>query len=68
MTPRKPTKRVRVVLPATKPSALISDVRELILQAREGVARDMGRRLSPRYGDKLGYLIDDTYLGIIISI
>lgn len=39
MTPRKPTKRASVVLPTAKPIALISDVRELILQAREGVAR-----------------------------
>ncbi|HXU30857.1 MAG TPA: PDDEXK nuclease domain-containing protein [Thermoanaerobaculia bacterium] len=39
MTSRKPTKRASAALSATKPNALISDVRALILQAREGIAR-----------------------------
>ena len=49
MTPRKPTKRAGVVLPAAKPIALISDVRELILQAREGVARAVDSGLTTLY-------------------
>lgn len=40
MTKRKSTKRTDVaVLPARKPTVLLADVRELILHAREGVAR-----------------------------
>jgi len=49
MTPRKPAKRASVVLPAAKPIALISDVRELILQAREGVARAVDSGLTVLY-------------------
>ena len=49
MTHRKPTKRTGVVLPAAKPIALISDVRELILQAREGVARAVDSGLTTLY-------------------
>jgi len=49
MTPRKPKKRAGVVLPAAKPIALISDVRELILQAREGVARAVDSGLTTLY-------------------
>ncbi|MBI1817105.1 MAG: DUF1016 domain-containing protein [Deltaproteobacteria bacterium] len=49
MTPRKPTKRAGVVLPVGKPIALISDVRELILQAREGVARAVDSALTTLY-------------------
>ena len=49
MTPRKPTKRAAVVLPALKPIALLSDVRELILQAREGVARAVDSGLTVLY-------------------
>jgi predicted nuclease of restriction endonuclease-like (RecB) superfamily len=49
MTPRKPTKRAGAVLPAVKPIALISDVRELILQAREGVARALDSGLTVLY-------------------
>jgi predicted nuclease of restriction endonuclease-like (RecB) superfamily len=49
MTRRKPTKRGGVVLPAAKPIALISDVRELILQAREGVARAVDSGLTTLY-------------------
>ena len=49
MTARKPTKRAGVVLPAIEPIALISDVRELILQAREGVARAVDSALTTLY-------------------
>lgn len=49
MTPRKPKKRAGVVLPAAKPIALLSDVRELILQAREGVARAVDSGLTTLY-------------------
>ena len=49
MKPRKPTKRAGVVLPAAKPIALISDVRELILQARESVARAVDSGLTTLY-------------------
>ncbi len=49
MTLRKPTKRAGVVLPAAKPIALISDVRELILQARESVARAVDSGLTTLY-------------------
>ena len=49
MTARKPTQRTGVALPAAKPIALISDVRELILQAREGVARAVDSALTTLY-------------------
>jgi hypothetical protein len=49
MTPRKPTTRADVGLPVAKPNALISDVRELILQAREGVARTVDSGLTTLY-------------------
>ena len=49
MTARKPTKRAGVVLPAAKPIALISDVRDLILQARKGVARAVDSGLTTLY-------------------
>jgi DUF1016 N-terminal domain len=49
MTLRKPTKRAGVAVPAAKPIALISDVRELILQAREGVARAVDSGLTTLY-------------------
>ncbi len=40
MTKRKSTKRTDIaVLPAREPTVLLADVRELIVQAREGVAR-----------------------------
>lgn len=40
MTKRKSTKRTDVaVLPVQGPTVLLADVREMILQAREGVAR-----------------------------
>jgi predicted nuclease of restriction endonuclease-like (RecB) superfamily len=49
MTPRKPTKRASVLLPAAKPIALLSDVRELILHSREGVARAVDSALTTLY-------------------
>ena len=49
MTPRKPTKRAGVILPAPKPIALLSDVRELILRARAGVARAVDSGLTTLY-------------------
>lgn len=40
MTQRKSAKRTEAALvPARKPTALLADLRELILQARESVAR-----------------------------
>jgi hypothetical protein len=49
MTQRKSVRRtVAAVVPAQDPAALLSDLRELILQTREGVARavDSGKRTS----------------------
>ena len=50
MTTRKTKKRKAVVtLPARKPTALLADVRELILQAREVVARAVDSGLTTLY-------------------
>ncbi len=49
MTARKPTPRTDVALPAAEPIALIADVRDLILQAREGVARAVDSALTTLY-------------------
>ena len=50
MTTRKTKKRKAVAaLPARKPTALLTDVRELILQAREGVARAVDSGLTTLY-------------------
>jgi predicted nuclease of restriction endonuclease-like (RecB) superfamily len=49
MTQRKPAKRTAAVLPAQKPTALLADLRELILQAREGVARAVNSGLTALY-------------------
>lgn len=50
MTTRKTKKRKAVAaLPARKPTALLGDVRELILQAREGVARAVDSGLTTLY-------------------
>jgi DUF1016 N-terminal domain len=49
MTARKPTQRKDVVLAGATPIALISDVRALILQAREGVARAVDSALTTLY-------------------
>ena len=49
MTARKSTPRAGVALPAAEPVALIADVRALILQAREGVARAVDSALTTLY-------------------
>ena len=49
MTARKPTKRAVVVVPAAPPITLALEVRELILQAREGVARAVDSTLTTLY-------------------
>jgi predicted nuclease of restriction endonuclease-like (RecB) superfamily len=50
VTKRKSTKRTDVaVLPARKPTVLLADVRELIVQAREGVARAVDSGLTVLY-------------------
>ena len=49
MTARKPIQRTGMTAPATRPVALISDVRSLILQAREGVARAVDSALTALY-------------------
>ena len=50
MTKRKSTKRTDVVvLPAKGPSVLLADVRKLIVQAREGVARAVDSGLTTLY-------------------
>jgi len=50
MTKRKPAKRTDVaVLSAQKPTALLADLRGLILQAREGVARAVDSGLTALY-------------------
>jgi predicted nuclease of restriction endonuclease-like (RecB) superfamily len=50
MTQRKPAKRTdAAVLPAQKPTALLADLRGLILQAREGVARAVDSGLTALY-------------------
>ena len=50
MTQRKPVKRTAVaVLPAQRPTALLADLRDLILQAREGVARAVDSGLTALY-------------------
>lgn len=50
MTTRKTRDRkVMLALPARKPTALLGDVRELILQAREGVARAVDSGLTTLY-------------------
>ena len=50
MTKRKSTKRTGVVvLPAQGPTVLLADVRELIVQAREGVARAVDSGLTTLY-------------------
>jgi len=50
MTRRKPAQRTDVaVLPAQQPTVLLADLRELILQAREGVARAVDSGLTTLY-------------------
>lgn len=50
MTKRKSTKRIDVaVLPPQEPTVLLADVRELIVQAREGVARAVDSGLTTLY-------------------
>ena len=50
MTQRKPAKRTAVaVRPAQKPTALLADVRQLIVRAREGVARAVDAGLTTLY-------------------
>jgi hypothetical protein len=49
MTARKPAKQTGVALPAAPPAALVLEVRELILQAREGVARAVDSALTTLY-------------------
>ncbi len=50
MTKRKSTKRTGVVvLPPPEPAVLLADVRELIVQAREGVARAVDSGLTTLY-------------------
>ena len=50
MTRRKPAKRTEAtVLPAERPTALLADLRDLILQAREGVARAVDSGLTALY-------------------
>src|SRR5580700_2091051 len=49
MTRRKPASTAAAVLSAQKPVALLSDLRELILQAREGVARAVDSGLTTLY-------------------
>jgi predicted nuclease of restriction endonuclease-like (RecB) superfamily len=50
MTQRKPAKRTEAaVLPAKEPIALLADLRGLILQAREGVARAVDSGLTALY-------------------
>jgi hypothetical protein len=49
MTHRKLKKQPGVVLQAPKPIALLSDLRKLILQAREGVARTVDSGLTTLY-------------------
>lgn len=50
MTQRKPAKRTEAaVVPAPKPAALLADLRDLILQAREGVARAVDSGLTALY-------------------
>ena len=49
MTTRKPAKRAVVVVPAAPPITLALEVRELILQAREGVARAVDSALTTLY-------------------
>ena len=50
MTQRKPAKRTEAaVLPAKEPTALLADLRDLILQAREGVARAVDSGLTALY-------------------
>src|ERR1700733_256875 len=46
---RKPARTAAVVASAQKPVALLSDLRELILQAREGVARAVDSGLTTLY-------------------
>src|SRR2546427_12243168 len=50
MTHRKPAKRVGAsVLPRRQPVTLLADLRELILNAREGVARAVDAGLTTLY-------------------
>jgi hypothetical protein len=50
MTQRKPATRTEApVVPAPKPTALLADLRDLILQAREGVARAVDSGLTALY-------------------
>jgi len=50
MTQRKPAKRTEAaVLPAKEPTALLADLRGLILQAREGAARAVDSGLTALY-------------------
>ncbi len=50
MTRRKPTRRTAVaILPAKEPTALLAEVRELILESREGVARAVDSGLTTLY-------------------
>jgi hypothetical protein len=50
MTQRKPAKRTdAAVVPAKEPAVLLADLRELIRQAREGVARAVDAGLTTLY-------------------
>jgi predicted nuclease of restriction endonuclease-like (RecB) superfamily len=63
MTKRKPTKRTAVaVLPARKPTVLLADVRGMILQAREGVARAVDSGMTVLYWN-VGRRIRQDILG-----
>ena len=46
---RQPTGQAGAALPVARPTVLLTDVRELILRAREGVARAVDSRLTTLY-------------------
>ena len=63
MTKRKPTKQTAVaVLPARKPTVLLADVRGMILQAREAVARAVDSGMTVLYWN-VGRRIRQDILG-----
>jgi len=63
MTKRKPTKRTAVaVMPARKPTVLLADVRGMILQAREAVARAVDSGMTVLYWN-VGRRIRQDILG-----
>ena len=63
MTKRKPTRRTAVAaVPFRKPSALLADVREMILQARKGVARAVDSGMTMLYWN-VGRRIRQDILG-----